>query len=1549
MDQFQQICNEYTRGGGRRCVLCRKRRIDNPELKFHRFPIEKDRCAEWVDILKISELKGKTSQDLNRSKQLCSQHFSVIQYNSPCPRSRLRRDAVPDILNNRAPDSPMEEEEMEDDEPTMESKGTDMDDLITRDDMEEGNEMLKKPVIMLEKLPEVPEKPTEMAEMTEKPKKPDETPKKPVNSQTELEKDDMQMEPIEKCLIEDFPLPESRWRDSNLRTYKNSKRKHKETIDLSNSNTSASNSNKCKDSKRKCTETSGVKSVQDCAKTEVNDIAINSVSKPLPPTKDQLDVVSAMECHDYARILSEEPDDLELPLDNASSGDPVSDHDYTSSEAVNSSTKNSRDRFQLEKEAICSLIEKCNVQSSSCFKTLESDLDLDFTSGPVGLRGLDEDKVKKVFLIGPKNNIMSIKTGKLLNMFPKLGKESSSGISSELSPEASSGRHKSKPSPMKQNTASLKCSSESNLVKHISQGSAVRIISELPSVTTGMSMNGSRRDKAVQCQCNLVVTKGVVDQLKRNNTKLLHKHRVRYARLKKKYEKLEETSISLKEARKPSRILRDSATCLDRFQIGILGCMMLRSSVSAHGRRFSSLKKECVSKVFYKYPHTYDFLAKIFALPSKRSVAGWMQGISKGPGFREEIFELFKLRMDNVEVNDKICSIQFSCIPVENEPLETGNGVSGTINALCVMVRGIRMEWEQLLGYFLLQDVISMGDMLKTIISTCISKLDEYGFPVRVVMCDQSNTTIQFYEQMGVIPEAPFFFNGDTKIYCMYNPTQLLIKTRDTLKDHNIKVQRKVANWEHINELYEKDLKMKIRLVPRLMHPHVIAKDRVCTGVKMAAETMSYRVAAGLETHANLNSISAQAVDTAFFIYNIDQLFDVFNSLSENGRKKFQRGFQGDPGHLSFLKRVKEWINKWELVDRPGRIMCQDGWVQNISALTGLWDDVRTQHNTKILFTRRLNLDALDSFFELIRIKSLTEKKTIPSLKHLMDSYRYATFASLRKLVCEDDCVEELVKEIIKSSTSTCISENSVSDEAKQKPCDQSDSNQASQEGSACPPLVIRTYKNKWAKEIKNTSGEEAITVTVTVGSQGISSVDQDTDTEDYKLGNILREDDKAVSADGTHLISEPMNDTCNSPIFSQVGNTSKENEESIQLPSLPDFFDFTTVEKSPEKELLPEKNMPDLVSLSIDIDSPEKAESPTSVQKISISKNLFEEMENISNIGTVIISHSSPKKVENRNDPQTTSPHLNPVTVFTSMKPKSVPCAVRSTYEIKTDPDDSNSDWQVMKPPKTSSRDEFMPDLIIKHEPVECSSPIMEEEFFSCTEIELKSESVLKSEVKTVFEKAPNSNVQDQNVDFSSSVLSLIEDSGEVTEDLCMTMSRLVDQKTSPGVSEAPSGIPTNTSVVIHDPLVLDKETSGEECLLASTSHITQVEVTENTSELVQSLTSEVEPKNEGQISSSVVSLIQTGDADSPIQNQEDSPVVSKSLVDNTKKTVFMVSHQTPADEEERIKPSKPSVANVAKVRLKNKELRKGKASMKSRKMKLLNEMVRILESVSK
>jgi hypothetical protein len=155
--------------------------------------------------------------------------------------------------------------------------------------------------------------------------------------------------------------------------------------------------------------------------------------------------------------------------------------------------------------------------------------------------------------------------------------------------------------------------------------------------------------------------------------------------------------------------------------------------------------------------------------------------------------------------------------------------------------------------------------------------------------------------------------------------------------------------------LYDIDSNSKIglRLAAKLTRKQVDLPSFSLMKVSRAAQVFSYTVSSAMTNYACAGQLPIEALHTANFIRQVDQLFDCFISSSIRNSKLFCRSIRERSPCWDILQRCREMPSKLEVVNSSGRVVNCTGWQQNISALKVLFDELRNQ---PLPISRQLNI-----------------------------------------------------------------------------------------------------------------------------------------------------------------------------------------------------------------------------------------------------------------------------------------------------------------------------------------------------------------------------------------------------------------------------------------------------------------------------------------------------------------------------------------------------------------------------------------------------------------
>ena len=480
------------------------------------------------------------------------------------------------------------------------------------------------------------------------------------------------------------------------------------------------------------------------------------------------------------------------------------------------------------------------------------------------------------------------------------------------------------------------------------------------------------------------IERGRTPKLSSYAKRALKRERARNFRLQKKLQRLQQAQQETKQPTSLKDVIEVASQYLQKPALSFFESQMRLAKIKAKGRRWTEEDKLFAISLYHQGPKSYRMLSKIWTLPHIRSIRKWLQNIDLHTGFPTSLMSALEAKVINMSEKDRCCSIVFDEVSLrcwydynkakdEVEGVEdfatTGRTIHQANHALVVMVRGLFSKWKQPIGYFLVNGA-TPSQKLVEIINECIPRLKDIGLRPKVMVCDQGAPNVSMYEKLGVSKCKPYFEVGHEKIFAMHDPPHLLKNTRNNLMKYDIKFgDNKVAKWKHVVEFYQEDQRRRVRMARKLTNKHIFPttydKMRVC----IAAQTLSASVAAGIQAMVSTGHLPQEAVHTAEFIKEIDELFDSLNSRSFKAKKYARRPLSPTSIHWNLWEQKLKMLSSLELIG-AGRTQCIEGWKLGIACVKQLWAELRQEFpDIKYMFLARLNQDCIENLFSVIRSK----------------------------------------------------------------------------------------------------------------------------------------------------------------------------------------------------------------------------------------------------------------------------------------------------------------------------------------------------------------------------------------------------------------------------------------------------------------------------------------------------------------------------------------------------------------------------------------------------
>ena len=163
-------------------------------------------------------------------------------------------------------------------------------------------------------------------------------------------------------------------------------------------------------------------------------------------------------------------------------------------------------------------------------------------------------------------------------------------------------------------------------------------------------------------------------------------------------------------------------------------------------------------------------------------------------------------------------------------------------------------------------------------------------------------------------------------------------------------------------------------MCPKLTAAHIYLSTAGTMRVKLAAQIFSHSVAAALQRMVMEGCVTAEeAAGTIELVSKMNILFDYCNAtVPFLPSSKFAVSYDNLCSRLTDLEDIKQWIRCWTVVNEgtgavQNMLPFQKGWICTISSLQSLLQELIGGGTFTFLATRRLNQDAVENLFSVIR------------------------------------------------------------------------------------------------------------------------------------------------------------------------------------------------------------------------------------------------------------------------------------------------------------------------------------------------------------------------------------------------------------------------------------------------------------------------------------------------------------------------------------------------------------------------------------------------------
>lgn len=244
---------------------------------------------------------------------------------------------------------------------------------------------------------------------------------------------------------------------------------------------------------------------------------------------------------------------------------------------------------------------------------------------------------------------------------------------------------------------------------------------------------------------------------------------------------------------------------------------------------------------------------------------------------------------------------------------------------VCFMVVGLKKTVSYVLH--MVPETKISGELLQNEILKCITILQNIGFIVRGVCCDNHSSNVAAYKGLSKLQNGDFdkdlkIWVGGKPIYLFYDSVHLIKNVRNNLLNRkkfifppfiseelekNIMVAGGEITWSLLHRVHEEDSKCQanLRAAPKLtkevLHP---AKNKQSVPVALAIFDPS--------TRAAILRYFPKAQDSADFLELFYTWWMIINSKERfNSSHRLGNAAVSGDGKPTFLRKFAEWIKEW--------------------------------------------------------------------------------------------------------------------------------------------------------------------------------------------------------------------------------------------------------------------------------------------------------------------------------------------------------------------------------------------------------------------------------------------------------------------------------------------------------------------------------------------------------------------------------------------------------------------------------------------------------------
>lgn len=210
-----------------------------------------------------------------------------------------------------------------------------------------------------------------------------------------------------------------------------------------------------------------------------------------------------------------------------------------------------------------------------------------------------------------------------------------------------------------------------------------------------------------------------------------------------------------------------------------------------------------------------------------------------------------------------------------------------------------------------------------------------------------------------------------------------------------------------VYKIYHSDENNTSDLFPKLTEKHLYYDTFDKMRVSYAVQIFSHSVSSGIKEMISNGFFEEEAEkkeaeNSATFLSNMNDLFDLMNSKCHLDENVLKQGIGLDNIHL--LYEFSEYLASVRTLGKA-KVFWISGLLQTVNAVTQMCDEKFIKNANFRLFTRRLNQDALENFFGMVRAKGGNNRN--PNLIEFLRTVSKLLQSALEIKILTSNCERE--------------------------------------------------------------------------------------------------------------------------------------------------------------------------------------------------------------------------------------------------------------------------------------------------------------------------------------------------------------------------------------------------------------------------------------------------------------------------------------------------------------------------------------------------------------